>query len=134
MILVCLPLSLQKERLQRPARCPDQLWQLIEACWAQDPKDRPSFADTLQALQQYEQQLQPQPQAAPAQQDLGAAEQGPAGDTLQPAHGEQQLPLTPLLQQQPQLQQQILHPQQEQVQVQVQLQQAIVPGTRAVTG
>lgn len=49
--------GLQKERLQRPARCPDPLWQLIEACWAQDPLLRPSFADTLHTLQQMQQQL-----------------------------------------------------------------------------
>lgn len=47
---------LQKERLQRPARCPDRLWHLIERCWAQDPQDRPSFADTLAELQQLQQQ------------------------------------------------------------------------------
>lgn len=50
--------GLQKERLQRPARCPDALWQLTEACWAQDPRDRPSFADILYTLQQLQQQQQ----------------------------------------------------------------------------
>lgn len=50
--------GLQKERLQRPARCPDDLWQLTEACWAQDPRDRPSFADMLHTLQQLQQQQQ----------------------------------------------------------------------------
>lgn len=51
-------MTLQKERLQRPVRCPDELWQLIEACWAQDPKDRPSFEDTLRTLQQQLQRQQ----------------------------------------------------------------------------
>lgn len=59
---MCFLLTSQKERLQRPIRCPDELWQLIEACWAQDPKDRPSFEDTLRSLQELQQQLHQQQQ------------------------------------------------------------------------
>jgi hypothetical protein len=65
---------LQKERLQRPARCPDQLWHLIERCWAQDPQDRPSFADILAELQQLQQQhLEQSLQAQQQQQHVDAA-------------------------------------------------------------
>lgn len=61
-------MALQKERLPRPARCPDQLWQLIEACWAQDPQARPSFADILVTLQQLQQQEQSTVQQAEQEQ------------------------------------------------------------------
>jgi hypothetical protein len=72
LVVCCL---LQKERLQRPARCPDQLWQLIEACWAQDPRDRPSFADTLQTLQRLQQQLSQDQQEAAAESNTGSSRQ-----------------------------------------------------------
>ena len=67
--------GLQKERLQRPARCPDPLWQLIEACWAQDPLSRPSFADTLHTLQQMQQE--PPAAAAVLVGQPGSPHQGP---------------------------------------------------------
>ncbi|WIA28812.1 hypothetical protein OEZ86_011341 [Tetradesmus obliquus] len=54
--------GLQKERLKRPARCPDGLWRLIEACWQQQPEARPSFASILATLQQLEAELQQQQQ------------------------------------------------------------------------
>jgi hypothetical protein len=63
--------ALQKERLQRPARCPDPLWQLIEVCWTQDPRDRPSFADIQQKLQQMQQQLAETQQAGTSADSSG---------------------------------------------------------------
>jgi hypothetical protein len=55
---------LQKERLKRPGRCPDGLWQLIEACWQQQPEARPSFQVVLRTLQQLEADMQQQQHAA----------------------------------------------------------------------
>ncbi|KAF7366108.1 Protein kinase domain-containing protein [Mycena venus] len=40
-------------RGQRPAKpevCPDNLWVLLEDCWAQDPDKRPTMMETLQRL------------------------------------------------------------------------------------
>jgi hypothetical protein len=53
---------LQKERLKRPSRCPDSLWQLIEACWQQQPEARPSFQTILHTLKQLEAEMQQQQQ------------------------------------------------------------------------
>ncbi|KAF8072740.1 hypothetical protein HT031_000400 [Scenedesmus sp. PABB004] len=49
--------GVQKERLARPARCPDGLWRLITACWAQAPEARPAFADVLAELQRLRAEL-----------------------------------------------------------------------------
>jgi hypothetical protein len=53
---------LQKERLKRPGHCPDSLWQLIEACWQQQPEARPSFQTMLRTLKQLEAEMQQQQQ------------------------------------------------------------------------
>lgn len=92
---------LQKERLQRPARCPDQLWQLIEACWAQDPRDRPSFADTLQTLQHLQQELSRGQQEAAAESPTGSS-------------GQKQQSLQQQQAAQPEVQQQAAQPQEQQ--------------------
>nr|KAJ3419755.1 hypothetical protein HK105_006542 [Polyrhizophydium stewartii] len=38
------------ERPDKHANIPDDLWQIIEDCWAQDPNQRPTFARVAQAL------------------------------------------------------------------------------------
>lgn len=48
---------LQKERLGRPASCPDSLWQLIESCWHQQPEMRPTFQEILPRLGQMQADL-----------------------------------------------------------------------------
>lgn len=32
------------DRLQQPDRCPDDVYRIMEECWAFQPRDRPSFA------------------------------------------------------------------------------------------
>ncbi|KAI9209119.1 kinase-like domain-containing protein, partial [Polychytrium aggregatum] len=42
---------LQHKRPKRLGDIPDDIWALIERCWAHDPADRPSFPDILAVLQ-----------------------------------------------------------------------------------
>jgi len=37
-------------RLQKPGKCPDHLYKLMERCWQIEPTDRPSFPDILVEL------------------------------------------------------------------------------------
>lgn len=50
-------MHLQKERLSKPASCPADVWRLIEACWAQEHTDRPSFEHVLCTLRQMQQKM-----------------------------------------------------------------------------
>lgn len=43
-------------RPKRPKSIPDEVWRIIEACWQQEPTDRPAASDVLRQLQQLLQQ------------------------------------------------------------------------------
>ncbi|KAI9197102.1 uncharacterized protein BJ171DRAFT_522603 [Polychytrium aggregatum] len=51
---------LQHKRPKRIGDIPDNVWALIERCWAHDPADRPSFPDILDVLQPYNRAPVPQ--------------------------------------------------------------------------
>ncbi|KAG8228527.1 hypothetical protein J437_LFUL008984 [Ladona fulva] len=38
------------ERLPKPARCPDAVWELMSKCWAYNAKDRPTFSALSEAF------------------------------------------------------------------------------------
>ena len=38
------------ERLARPGGCPDELWRIVNLCWAADPRHRPDFTSLLREL------------------------------------------------------------------------------------
>ena len=38
------------KRPQRPRYCPDDLWQLMEACWSYRPEDRPTVSQVCGKL------------------------------------------------------------------------------------
>ncbi|XP_053568137.1 proto-oncogene tyrosine-protein kinase ROS [Bombina bombina] len=40
------------QRMDSPANCPDDMWDLILKCWAQDPKQRPRFSFLKKKLEQ----------------------------------------------------------------------------------
>lgn len=64
------PPPLQKERLSRPTRCPDELWQLITSCWQQDPAGRPTFQEVLDRVQELQRAWRSN-ETAPEGQQLG---------------------------------------------------------------
>eukprot|EP00122_Pirum_gemmata_P006024 Pgem_evm1s5505 len=37
-------------RLQRPESCPEYIWEFVFRCFSQDPKDRPTFQESMFAL------------------------------------------------------------------------------------
>jgi serine/threonine protein kinase len=40
------------ERLPRPAKCPEQMYAIMQSCWRSAPKDRPSMSDVQTRLQE----------------------------------------------------------------------------------
>ena len=40
------------ERLGHPERCPNDMYDVMRACWKQDPQERPTFADIAKRVQQ----------------------------------------------------------------------------------
>jgi len=38
------------ERLPRPAKCPNNIYKFMRRCWADDPQDRPTFAEIVKEL------------------------------------------------------------------------------------
>jgi serine/threonine protein kinase len=50
-----------------PVTVPEDIASLIQSCWAQDPSDRPSFADIVTALEQGEHQAENQEASDPTQ-------------------------------------------------------------------
>jgi len=36
------------ERLQQTEHCPDSVYQIMERCWAYQPRDRPTFSELLE--------------------------------------------------------------------------------------
>jgi hypothetical protein len=36
-------------RLSQPEKCPKEVWELMNSCWAKQPSERPSF-DSLETL------------------------------------------------------------------------------------
>ncbi|KAF6260961.1 kinase-like domain-containing protein [Scenedesmus sp. NREL 46B-D3] len=78
--------GLQEERLKRPGRCSEGLWELIEACWQQQPELRPGFQAILCTLKQLEAQQQHQQQPEAGVQGLHLSQQhadaGPAAAEL----------------------------------------------------
>jgi len=58
-------------RLPKPATCPEDVWQLVERCFASQPKDRPSFIEIKASLltlrsQYYQSSLKPPAIPAPS--------------------------------------------------------------------
>jgi len=46
-----LPFRLQEgDRPERPASCPNDIWEIAVACWAQEPRARPSMSAVLKRL------------------------------------------------------------------------------------
>lgn len=43
-------LLVEGQRLGCPARCPDDMFDLIKACWKENPQKRPTFADILKGV------------------------------------------------------------------------------------
>lgn len=54
--------------VEKPANCPDSIWDLINKCWAMDPQDRPSADDLISDLSEIRKQefRQVAPLPAPA--------------------------------------------------------------------
>ncbi|KAI9208770.1 kinase-like domain-containing protein [Polychytrium aggregatum] len=50
---------LQHKRPKQFPGIPDDIWALIDRCWAHEPTDRPSFPDILVALKPYDRPVQP---------------------------------------------------------------------------
>jgi len=46
-------------RLPKPVLCPDDVWKLIERCWAQEAKDRPTFVQVQQELEALSKTVKP---------------------------------------------------------------------------
>ncbi|KAF6034525.1 MST1R [Bugula neritina] len=42
---------IEGNRLQQPQHCPDIIFDMMKSCWLTEPKDRPSFADLADKLQ-----------------------------------------------------------------------------------
>jgi hypothetical protein len=40
------------ERLTKPKKCPDRVYEIMKKCWLDDPNARPSFKDLLQQLRE----------------------------------------------------------------------------------
>ena len=47
------------KRLPRPLRCPDDLYSIMQSCWAAAPDDRPTFSILVHKLEDYESRLRP---------------------------------------------------------------------------
>eukprot|EP00775_Hariotina_reticulata_P006309 gene6309-6544_t len=84
--------GLQKDRLRRPLRCPDAMWELIEACWKQEPEERPAFSSVLATLEEQHrrQQQQQQEHDQEKQQRQGQTEQKPQQQPRLEEHAEVQ--------------------------------------------
>lgn len=46
------------ERLPRPKHCPKEMFLLMEACWREDPDERPTFADVAQQYKRWRKEFQ----------------------------------------------------------------------------
>lgn len=82
LLLLHVP-SLHTHRPKKPIALPQDIWDLIEACWAQDPSDRPPASEVLAKLQLLLQQAQAE-QAAKGATGLGrlfARRSAPAAPT-----------------------------------------------------
>jgi len=45
------------ERLSKPEKCPDQVWNLLVKCWNKDPNSRPSFVQIIHELREVKDQI-----------------------------------------------------------------------------
>lgn len=45
------------QRLQRPENCSEHLYELMKHCWAENPEDRPCFADIVSKLEPANQRI-----------------------------------------------------------------------------
>lgn len=45
------------QRLQRPENCSEHLYELMQHCWAENPQDRPYFADIVSKLEPANQRI-----------------------------------------------------------------------------
>lgn len=51
---------LSGELLPRPVKCPREVYRLMLQCWAQEPKDRPTFASISQLFKKWRETYQAQ--------------------------------------------------------------------------
>jgi len=41
---------LNGKRLKQPPDCPDEIFQIMQSCWAEKPEDRPTYVDIFEQL------------------------------------------------------------------------------------
>ncbi len=43
---------MEGERLEHPERCPEEVFDVMRACWKKEPQERPTFTDIQKRVQQ----------------------------------------------------------------------------------